>query len=165
MNKNIIIGIVVVVLVGGGIYWFMQSQNGASGVPSYGTTNPPSPSPAPMPTPSPTATPTPAPTLTPTPSPVPTPTPIPAPTPKPVTHNITIQNFGFSPASITVKKGDTVIWTNKDSASHTVTGNNGGPSSPTLSTNGTYSYTFNSAGTFAYHCTIHPSMTAAVVVQ
>ncbi len=51
MNKKIIIGVVAaVVLVGGGIYWFMQSQNGASNVPSYGIANPPAPAPSPTPT-------------------------------------------------------------------------------------------------------------------
>lgn len=149
MNKNIIIGIVVVSLIAGAIYWFMQSQNSASNLPSYGTTNLPSPAPAAAPTP--------------TVAPMPSPTPVPAPASE--THNITIQSFAFNPASITVKKGDTVVWTNKDSMGHTVTGDNGGPSSPAIGTNGTYRYTFSGAGTFGYHCAIHPSMTGAVVVS
>ncbi len=81
-----------------------------------------------------------------------------------VTHTITIKNFSFDQKSITVKKGDTVVWTNNDSASHTVTGDNSGPSSSTVNTGGTYSFTFNDIGTFGYHCSFHPSMKATVVV-
>jgi plastocyanin len=81
------------------------------------------------------------------------------------TDKVTIENFNFSPAAITVKKGTTVTWTNNDSANHTVTGDtDGGPKSDSLAQGKTYSFTFNTAGTFAYHCTIHPSMVAKVVV-
>ena len=62
-----------------------------------------------------------------------------------------------------VKKGDTVVWTNKDSAPHTVTG--GSLNSGTLSGGQTYSFTFNAAGTVSYACSFHPSMTGKVVVQ
>ncbi|MBY0376670.1 cupredoxin family copper-binding protein, partial [Patescibacteria group bacterium] len=79
-------------------------------------------------------------------------------------HTVSISNFAFSPSSITIKKGDTVIWTNKDSAPHTVTGNTGGPSSDTLNKGQSYSFTFNTTGTFPYYCKIHPSMTANVTV-
>ena len=76
-----------------------------------------------------------------------------------------IKNFAFSPAQITVNKGDTVVWTNNDTAPHTVTGDNGGPDSPTLQNGATYSYTFNTAGTFPYYCSIHPMMKGIVTVQ
>lgn len=82
----------------------------------------------------------------------------------PTTHNVSIQNFAFSQKSINVKKGDTVVWTNNDSAPHTVTGGNAGPASGTLNNGGTYSFTFNNTGMFDYHCAIHPSMTGNVVV-
>src|SRR5262245_46739842 len=49
-------------------------------------------------------------------------TPTPVTTPTPQTYNVTIQNFSFNQSALTVKKGDTVVWTNKDSAPHTVTG-------------------------------------------
>lgn len=80
--------------------------------------------------------------------------------------SVTIQNFAFSPASLTVKKGTTVTWTNKDSAGHTVQETDGqsGPMSGTLSNGQSYNFTFNTAGTFHYHCTIHPSMTGTVTV-
>ncbi|MDP3999326.1 MAG: cupredoxin family copper-binding protein [bacterium] len=83
----------------------------------------------------------------------------------PKTWTVTIQNFFFSVPTLVVKKGDTVTWTNKDSAPHTVTGDNGGPASPTLKQNETYSYTFNTAGTFSYRCSFHPAMLSTVVVQ
>lgn len=83
----------------------------------------------------------------------------------PRSHEVAIQNFAFSEKSITIMKGDSIIWTNKDSASHTVTGDNNGPSSSTLKTNEMYSFTFNTAGTFTYHCAFHPSMKGTVLVE
>jgi plastocyanin len=79
---------------------------------------------------------------------------------------VTIQNFAFSPASITVKKGTTVTWTNQDSTAHTVTETDGqtGPASGDLGTGKSYSFTFNTAGTFKYHCSIHTNMTGTVTV-
>ena len=77
--------------------------------------------------------------------------------------NVTIQNFSFSPAILSVKAGDTVTWTNQDPMQHTVTGN--GFQSKPLSNGQTYSFTFNTAGTFDYHCSIHPSMTGRITVQ
>lgn len=78
--------------------------------------------------------------------------------------NLTIANNAFAPATLTVKKGSTVTWTNSDSVPHTVTGDNGGPSSERLSNGQSYSYVFDTAGTFAYHCAVHPSMHGTVVV-
>lgn len=80
--------------------------------------------------------------------------------------SVTIQDFAFSPSAITVKKGTTVTWTNKDSAAHTVTetDSQAGPKSGTLETGKSYSFTFNTVGTFNYHCSIHSSMTGTVTV-
>ncbi|WP_280680549.1 cupredoxin family copper-binding protein [Kitasatospora sp. MAA19] len=80
---------------------------------------------------------------------------------------VTIKNFAFSPATLTVKAGTTVTWTNTDSDAHTVTSKqgSGGPlQSAALATNDTYSYTFTQPGTYPYYCTIHPFMTATVEV-
>ncbi|MGW2253691.1 MULTISPECIES: cupredoxin domain-containing protein [unclassified Kitasatospora] len=86
----------------------------------------------------------------------------------PATGNaVTIQNFAFSPARLTVKAGTTVTWTNKDTDPHTVTSKqgSGGPlNSASLTTGATYQFTFTQPGTYAYFCTIHPFMTATVVV-
>lgn len=85
----------------------------------------------------------------------------------PVAGNaVAITGFAFSPGALTVKVGTTVTWTNKDSDAHTVTSQgSGGPlQSKALATGETYSYTFTTAGTFSYLCTIHPFMTATVTV-
>ena len=78
---------------------------------------------------------------------------------------VNIENFKFTPAAITVHQGTTVTWTNKDDEAHTVFFAFDGSKSPLL-VNGsnTYTKTFTTAGTFTYHCTIHPFMTATVTV-
>jgi plastocyanin len=81
------------------------------------------------------------------------------------TDTVAIQNFAFSPETITVKVGTKVTWTNKDSAAHTVTGdNNDGPASGTLAQGASYSFIFSKVGTFNYECSIHPSMKGTVIV-
>ena len=83
----------------------------------------------------------------------------------PTTHYIDIQGYAFSPSSITINVGDTIVWTNYDSASHTVTSNDGTFDSGGISTGNTFSFTFTSAGTFNYYCSPHPNMTGSVTVQ
>ena len=78
--------------------------------------------------------------------------------------DVTIANFAFSPASLEVKVGDTVTWTNEDSAVHDVQGD-GGISSGKLNQGDTYAKKFDAAGSFAYKCAIHPSMTGTIVVK
>ena len=78
--------------------------------------------------------------------------------------------FAFSPATITIKVGTTVTWTNNTSAPHTVTSDDGttfdsGLNTPIGANGGTFSFTFTKAGTFTYHCQIHPFMKATVIVQ
>jgi plastocyanin len=82
------------------------------------------------------------------------------------TGSVTIKNFAFRPASITVKVGSTVIWTNGDRSPHNVISQqSGGPlRSAIMKKGGTYKYTFRKTGRYAYLCTIHPSMTGTVVV-
>ncbi len=81
----------------------------------------------------------------------------------PTTASVTIDNFAFSPDSLTVKKGTTVTWTNRDSATHKLRSSNG-PASEDLGTSETYSFTFTTVGTFAYSCGIHASMQGTVIV-
>ena len=73
-------------------------------------------------------------------------------------------NFSFTPNSLTVKVGTKVTWTNHDSVTHTVTANQGAFTSPVLP-GSSFSFTFTKAGTYAYHCMIHPYMMATIVVQ
>lgn len=78
---------------------------------------------------------------------------------------VTIENFAFSPQTLHIAPGTTVIWTNKDGTAHTVTSDMGAwADSGDVATNATFSHTFTAAGTYAYHCSIHPSMTATIVV-
>jgi plastocyanin len=81
---------------------------------------------------------------------------------------VTIKNGVFSPNPVTVKVGQTVNWLNSDTIPHTATDPGVfdiGSISPTSahSSNGD-GVTFNTVGTFTYHCTIHPNETASVVV-
>ncbi len=79
--------------------------------------------------------------------------------------DVTVQNFAFSPATITVKAGTTVRWTQKDSTTHTVTSDNGVFDSKNLAQGQTFTYTFSTPGTYNYHCSIHSYMTGTVIVQ
>jgi len=78
---------------------------------------------------------------------------------------ITIQNFAFAPASLTVKSGATVTWTNMDSPKHSVKWDDGTTGSDPLSTGATYTRAFATAGTFTYVCGIHASMKGTIVVN
>ncbi|GAA3036986.1 plastocyanin [Streptomyces olivoverticillatus] len=81
-------------------------------------------------------------------------------------NHVTIAGFAFAPSTLTISRGTTVTWTNDDSAPHTVTSSASGPlHSSTLHRGDTYSYTFNSTGTFGYYCMIHPDMHGTVVVK
>lgn len=79
---------------------------------------------------------------------------------------------GFKHVNLTIAVGDTVTWTNQDNAPHTVSHGvspdvEGSPEfqSGIFSQNGIFSHTFDSAGTFAYFCEVHPSMVASVTVK
>ena len=80
-------------------------------------------------------------------------------------NDVYIQNMAFSPVSLTVIAGTTVTWTNKDAMTHTVTSDSTLFNSGNIPVNGVYSYTFATAGTFSYHCSIHPTMKAKVTVN
>jgi VCBS repeat-containing protein len=80
-------------------------------------------------------------------------------------NEIVIQGMTFSPSAITITPNTTITWTNKDAIGHTVTSDSGLFDSGTIATNGTYSYTFKTSGTFMYHCKVHPTMTASVTVS
>jgi plastocyanin len=78
---------------------------------------------------------------------------------------VTIQNFAYSPATITVKVGDKITWTNQDSIGHSATADNGSFDTGVLQQGQSGSITFSKAGTFTYHCSVHPNMKATVIVQ
>lgn len=81
------------------------------------------------------------------------------------TNAVTIDDMVFSPNTVKVSKGTKVTWTNKDNTVHTVTGVNGGPDSGNINPGKSYSFTFDTAGTFTYHCNLHSSMTGTVIVE
>ena len=77
-----------------------------------------------------------------------------------------IDNFSFSPASITIPRGTTVTWTNRDDIPHTVVSTNGKSfKSHPLDSDDTYSFTFETAGQYGYFCSLHPHMQGTVIVQ
>jgi plastocyanin len=80
---------------------------------------------------------------------------------------VQISNYQFSPNSLTVPVGATVTWINKDLDVHTVTSDDTPPAfkSAGLDTDDKFSFTFSKAGTYPYHCTLHPHMTGKIVVR
>jgi plastocyanin len=74
-------------------------------------------------------------------------------------------NRAFNPGEMTVAIGDTVTWVNTDTVSHTSTSNAAGWESGTIAPGRQFSFTFGTAGTFPYHCRIHPGMVGSVVVR
>ena len=101
----------------------------------------------------------------PTPTLPPAPTATEAPLPAPVaTTSVTVANFAFGPAAITVPAGSVVTWTNADIEQHTVTARDRAFNSDILANGKTFSFTFATPGTYQYVCLIHPTMVGAVVV-
>ena len=80
---------------------------------------------------------------------------------------VTIDNFTFSPAEITVLAGTRVIWTNRDDIPHTVTDKENPKTirSPPLDTGETYARVFDKPGKYVYFCSLHPHMQGTVIVK
>ena len=81
--------------------------------------------------------------------------------------DVKIDNFSFGPSTLTVSIGTTVTWTNRDDIPHTVVSSDDPKAfkSKVLDTDEKFSFTFTKAGTYPYFCSVHPKMTAKVVVQ
>jgi plastocyanin len=79
------------------------------------------------------------------------------------TNSVSIQNYSFAPATLMVKAGTSVVWTNNDSASHTI--KSADFNSGTLSKGQTFEFKFEKAGSYDYTCGIHTSMTGKIVVE
>ena len=86
---------------------------------------------------------------------------------EPSTSNVEVKidNFSFTPPTITVPLGATVTWINRDDIPHTVVSTDGVFKSKVRDTDEKFSYTFTKAGTYSYFCSVHPKMTGKVVVQ
>jgi len=78
---------------------------------------------------------------------------------------VKIDNFTFSPQRLTVKAGTTVTWINEDDIPHTVASDTKLFKSKALDTDDKFSFTFTTPGTFDYFCSLHPHMTATIVVE
>ena len=78
---------------------------------------------------------------------------------------VVISGFKFGSPSVTVNVGDSVTWRNNDTTAHTATADDGGFDTGTIAAGDTAEVTFDTAGTYAYHCKIHAQMTATVVVE
>lgn len=80
------------------------------------------------------------------------------------THEVAIEGFKFVPADITIAPGDTVRFTNKDSAPHTATADNGAFDTKRLNRGKSASLKFPSAGKFTYFCEFHPMMKGSITI-
>lgn len=107
------------------------------------------------------------------PSPVPSPSPSPSPGPTggpstPISIVVgasTLGNRAFNPDDLSVPVGSTVTWTNTDSIAHTSTSDTPAWDSGSVAPHAQFSVTLQTAGTFKYHCAIHPGMVGTVTVQ
>jgi plastocyanin len=85
--------------------------------------------------------------------------------PKGETVKVTIQKMKFSPAAVSVRPGDTVVWTNNDQHDHTVHASDGSFTSGPISPGETYSRQFTKAAAVSYTCNLHPRMRGTVTVK
>jgi plastocyanin len=83
--------------------------------------------------------------------------------PAPGENEVYINSMSFGPRTLKVKVGTTVIWTNQDVSSHTVTFDDGSVESGELTPGDSYEFTFTTPGTYNYHCSMHPEIMKAVI--
>jgi plastocyanin len=85
---------------------------------------------------------------------------------KVMSNEVAIDNFSFRPDKLTVPVGATVTWINRDDVPHTVVSTDKKTIvSPALNTDEKFSYTFTTAGTNDYFCSVHPHMKGTIIVQ
>jgi plastocyanin len=84
---------------------------------------------------------------------------------KPRTHTVTIEGMRFRPEMLTVERGDTIVWVNKDLVPHTATSKTGNFDSKDIQVDKSWKYTTQKKGDFAYICTFHPTMKAMLRVK
>ena len=81
------------------------------------------------------------------------------------TVTVNIEGNAYSPDPVTASVGDAIQWTNGDSVPHTATLDEGDCGTEMIAAGATLGLTFNAAGTYTYHCTVHPEMTGTIEVQ
>ena len=84
---------------------------------------------------------------------------------KPIVHSVIIDGTSFNPQSLTVRRGDTVVWKNQDPFPHTVTARNLQFDSHILAAGRSWKYTAGERGEFAYFCSLHQTMTGLLIVK
>jgi plastocyanin len=85
--------------------------------------------------------------------------------PKPKTHTVIIEGMRFQPESLTVARGDTIVWINKDLFPHTAASEAGRFDSGIIQAEKSWTFTAKQKGEFAYTCTFHPTMKAVLYVK
>jgi plastocyanin len=99
-------------------------------------------------------------------SPSPTPTPTPGGTVVSIRSGASVlTTTAYNPSAADIAVGTAITWTNNDSTPHTTTADNNTWNSGAIAAGGQFTFTFQTAGTFVYHCTIHPGMVGSVVVH
>ena len=84
---------------------------------------------------------------------------------KPKTHTVTIEGMRFQPEMLTVERGDTIVWVNKDLVPHTATSKAGNFDSKLIEADKSWKHTVRKKGDYAYICTFHPTMKAILQVE
>ena len=85
--------------------------------------------------------------------------------PAPRAHTVTIRNFAFDPAELTIARGDTVVWLNTDFVPHSATARDSTWDSKEIAANATWRYVPRTAGRHEYYCVLHPTMAGTIVVR
>lgn len=80
-------------------------------------------------------------------------------------YRVKIDNFSFTPPTLTIPAGTKVTWVNADDIPHTVVADDKTFKSKVLDTDEAFTYTFAQPGTYSYFCSVHPKMTAKIIVQ
>ncbi|QNA88237.1 cupredoxin family copper-binding protein [Massilia sp. Dwa41.01b] len=80
-------------------------------------------------------------------------------------HTVLIDGMRFIPQTLEVKRGDTVVWRNKDPFPHTATAPGGGPASPAIAAGASWKFVARARGRYPYLCTLHRTMTGTLVVK
>ena len=80
-------------------------------------------------------------------------------------NSVTVENMAFMPSTITVKVGDLVTWTNQDSVGHSATADDGSFDTGIINQGQSGTASFSKAGTYTYHCKVHPNMMGTIIVQ
>lgn len=91
--------------------------------------------------------------------------PAPSTAPEPGGAGIAASIKGFTLPDVTAAVGQEITWTNDDAAPHTVTTDDGAVDGRVAGGGGTFSHTFDAAGTYPYHCALHPSMKATIIIN